>query len=175
MATPTRPFIDDILQKFAQTHISYELRVLSAEAEQWGTARTRGEPADAALEASLVHIRLLDEFLGFDLPTQKSRFFADVRARDYDDSWKPTGFLVDPERDDIGAQVAHLTLNRVESRDWAIVELAERAFAAFDEFCRHVEKSYPTRAVWLRHGWGEVRRRRALPEWQPWTALQSTT
>jgi hypothetical protein len=97
------------LRSFARVHLSYEVTVLHAQLEALTFAdgpRLHDVTDLACFEAALVHLRLLDDFFR----AQPSG--DDVVATHFLPSWKPRGFLTEPQRDRINAQVAHLTGRR---------------------------------------------------------------
>lgn len=110
------------LDTFANDHIGYEVRMLVGQVkalERLG--RSPATPAEQAyLEASLVHIRLLDEFLG-----GRPKRTTDVRADDWGTSWPRSGApLTKAERKRVDAHLAHLPLRRVRARDdWQPAEV----------------------------------------------------
>jgi hypothetical protein len=109
------------LDGYASRHVAYEVRMLVA---QFRALRRCGNRDDqnrqALLEAVLVHLRLLDEFLGQRPGTQ----YDDARAMHWVKTWKPKGFLSRTQRDRVNAKVAHLTARRTELGDWQPAELA---------------------------------------------------
>lgn len=82
----------------------------------------------ALLEAILVHLRLLDEFLGCSGTHQD-----DVRACDWP-GWVASGFLSTTVRRQINAHVAHLSGRRVHGQVWEIPELGEACCERLLEF-----------------------------------------
>lgn len=66
---------------------------------------------DAVLEATLVHVRLLDEFL--DGSTKGKKY--NIKARHWCSGWRHAGFLDDITRGQINSQVAHLSRLRVDA------------------------------------------------------------
>jgi hypothetical protein len=72
---------------------------------------------DALLEATLVHLRLLDDFLA-----SKGRHPLQVHAKDWisQSDWKPKDWLKDDVRRRINGQVAHLSKDRDPWFDWDI-------------------------------------------------------
>jgi hypothetical protein len=106
-------------KQFAETHIEYEVRMLReqfAALNQLVQKRSRGRPpvgdpflgadGQALLEAILVHLRLLDEFLGGRVPDRRG-----VYATAWVSAWSAAGFL-GADRDRVDAKVAHLATRR---------------------------------------------------------------
>jgi hypothetical protein len=83
---------------------------------------------EALLEASLVHVRLLDEFLSC-----SGRHPDDVRACDWA-GWSPQAFLSDAMRKQINAHVAHLSSRRVIGQEWNLAQLGEACCVRLLEF-----------------------------------------
>lgn len=80
-----------------------------------------GADGQALLEAVLVHLRLLDDFLGD--PSQwregDRRARKDVFARHWVPRWRPNRFLADTQRKRINVQLMHLAWQRLDS-GWSI-------------------------------------------------------
>lgn len=70
------------------------------------------------LEAVLVHLRLLDTFLGGD-PRDPGARDDDVFASHWVPGWKPKRFVGKEQRDRINGQLMHLTSRRLDS-GWSI-------------------------------------------------------
>ncbi len=110
-----RTFTVDALRRFAEEPIEYELRMLLSDA--WALSEDRPDGLlgqrfgrnvrDALLEAWLVHIRLLDDFLRHG----QSKDGAAI-ARDWQPRWSSNGFLVDEHRQAVNDHIAHLTWQR---------------------------------------------------------------
>jgi tryptophan 2,3-dioxygenase len=77
----------------------------------------------ALLEAVLVHLRLLDEFL-----RSTSRHGDAVRACDWP-GWSKKGFLTKTVRQEINAHVAHLSSRRATVQEWDLPALGVDACA----------------------------------------------
>jgi hypothetical protein len=84
----------------------------------------------ALLEASLIHLRLLDEFLG---RTRSHRYPADVRACDWP-GWSPKTFLSKTLRQEIDVRVAHLSRRRQTNQEWDLPKLGKAACDRLLEF-----------------------------------------
>jgi hypothetical protein len=125
-----------VLDAFARVQIEYEVRMLLQQfgllERRWRDVQKRrrrspdaviGADGQALLEAVLVHLRLLDDFLGHasqDKTPNPPHDQDDVFARHWDDPsgspWTRSGFL-DSERDRVNAKVAHLTGRRLTVPD----------------------------------------------------------
>jgi hypothetical protein len=128
------------LEACAELHITYEVSRLVRQARELGSWTTeKNHVWDALLEACLVHIRVLDDFL------RKPRFSDDVVAANYTQAMV-TGFLKKPEPKDINGHVHHLTSRRRPFTNWEIQELATRCCTAFEEF---VAALPPERQAWF--------------------------
>jgi hypothetical protein len=111
-------------------HIEYEVRMLL---QQFGWLELRladveakkrvdiGADGQALLEAVLVHLRLLDDFVGSPRQWQapSRRDGDDVFARHWDPRWRPNRFLSPKQRERTNAHLAHLTARRLTAR-WDI-------------------------------------------------------
>ena len=116
------------LDRFAETHLLYEVATLSAQVRELDgripdiTDLGFYDAVSTALgEASLVHLRLLDDFLGME---DKRRHKNDVLAIDWPGSWKQTRFLDKGIREDINARLAHLSDGRSLGFPWDLGSLA---------------------------------------------------
>jgi hypothetical protein len=111
------------LTAFAEEHIQYEVATLVQAATLWAAAPGLLGPIahSALLESALVHLRLLDDFLGKD---SQYRHKDDVLAIDYLDSWKQEYVLDGSDRNLINAQVAHLSMRRQAGQLWDVVGLS---------------------------------------------------
>jgi hypothetical protein len=115
------------LDRFAQTHLLYEVATLSAQVRELDgrvpdiTDLGFYDAISTALgEASLVHLRLLDDFLGLE---EKRRHKNDVLAIDWPGSWRQTAFLAKGVREDINARLAHLSNVRSLGFPWDLGSL----------------------------------------------------
>jgi hypothetical protein len=86
---------------------------------------TASPEAQALLEAVLVHLRLLNEFLGC-----RSRHPDNVRACDWP-GWSANEFLSEDMREEMNAHVAHLSCRRSTEQQWDLTELGR-------DCCAHV-------------------------------------
>ena len=117
------------LDEYARAHLSYEVRNAIDQAiaiEQWSGPKS--PQWDALLEAFLMHIRLLDDFLG------KAVSDDDVSASHYVHGKTFERFLDRDEIDDLNAQVAHLAARRKGARSWPVTDMTERLCVALEEF-----------------------------------------
>ena len=104
-------------------HVCFEIESLLDQVEllveRYGPSGPEGSDTDpegeALLEASLVHLRLLDDFLG-----ARRKHPEDVHASDWVPDWSGQPFLDPSVRKLIDWQVAHLSTRRVT---WAGSEL----------------------------------------------------
>jgi hypothetical protein len=130
----------DELEAYARRHIAYEVSRLVRQAralDNW--SGPKDHVWDALLEASLVHIRVLDDFL------RKPRFGDDVVAANYAKA-KPGELLDGRERRAVNGHVHHLTARREPFMDWEIQDLATRCCEAFEGF---VASLPPGRQAWF--------------------------
>jgi hypothetical protein len=127
--------------------VSYELRMIGV----LGQLKT---PTDlpfvgyGLLESLLLHVRLLDDFLG-NRRRRGPKGDDDLTAKDYNSSWSTNGFLKRDERSAINKRLAHLTRSRRDHKadqrwrtggaldakgNWHRIDLAKRALASFTNF-----------------------------------------
>lgn len=155
---PARRIPDEELDAFAARHLRYEVAMLVAQAGEYARRYPAGGPGedgfrcpaydDALLESTLVHLRLLDEFL-----SSRGSHRCDVRANDWvsDDVWSPTDqWLSHAVRRRINWQVAHLSLCREGRVDWDLRSLAYACCTEFTHFLRAVKTHRPARMPALR-------------------------
>jgi hypothetical protein len=135
---------DQVLDRLAET-VSYELRVTTRQIEWLADnydcrvpeSFAEGEE-DAVFEASLIHLRNLDDFL-----RSKGRD-TEIKANDWVSGWNP-GIWLDPRvRARIDWNVAHMSALR-EPFDWRPCEYGAALCDAFASFFRAVTKSCPDR------------------------------
>ena len=111
-----KQYPDDELIDFAERAIEYEVRMLVHDAASLHELRPDGylgggmpdHKWDAVLEAWLVHLRLLDDFL----EKGQSHHGAAI-ARDWHDLWRSDGFLDEDVRDAVNDQLMHLSWRRL--------------------------------------------------------------
>ena|SRR5947209_8652432 len=103
---------------------------------------------DALLEAALVHLRLLDDFLGAGRQSQapKPGDLDDVFARHWLPSWKPRGFLTPTQRSRINAQLAHLSARRRWRHGWDVPRMATQPCRLLLRFLDELEATDARRA-----------------------------
>ena len=103
------------LRRFAENPLEYEVRIVLRHATEFLRLYPDGKLGlglksnvhDALLEAWLVHIRLLDDFLRHGQSHGGSAI-----ARDWYDEWRSDGFLDKAHRAVLNDQLAHLSRNR---------------------------------------------------------------
>ncbi len=117
------------LDRYAESHIRYEVFTLLEQVNLVYTV-SRTDPRsdlpsplfDALLEASLVHFRLLDDFLGCERNGRSRK--TDVFACEWPGSWKPKKFLSLDVHRRINRELAHLSSDRVSGRLWDLGDMA---------------------------------------------------
>jgi len=104
----------DELIRFADYALEYEVRMMLCHAWEFLKNRPDGSLEalpdnrfDALLEAWLVHIRLLDDFLRHGQSKKDAAI-----ARDWHGKWRSDGFLDDEDRAVLNAQLTHLSWKR---------------------------------------------------------------
>ena len=137
---PTTTELDD----FAKEHVEYEVRMLLQQFELLdlrqsdvdNASRTDLRPdGQALLEAVLVHLRLLDDFLGsrrqlqrrwsWRRPWRTRKPYADAFARHWDPKWEPSRVLSGAQRTRVDVMVAHLSATRTARPVWTPDNLLE--------------------------------------------------
>lgn len=148
--TPDEP----ALERYARTHVAYEARTLRGQIEAAGRlgGRLRDARELALMEAALVHLRLLDDFVG------SPPVGDDVSATHYLSTWKLQQFLEADERDRINAQVAHLAARRQRPR-YSVHALGRRCgLALLDlEAALVADPTASHRAAYLEEAFGHAR------------------
>jgi hypothetical protein len=141
---------DAELDAFARQHVGYEIRTVVTLAAMFADRNPNGVPLeggfgnpidDALLEAVLVHLRLLGDFLG-----SRRMSARDLHASDWVPDWRGRAWLANDVRARINAQVAHLSKERDPSFDWRIRDYAYACCGALDEFVRAVRANCPDRS-----------------------------
>ena len=127
-------------EEVAKVHLPYEIRTLRQQVRLLAQL-VGGHDAqvDALVEASLVHVRVLDEFLCS--PPGRDD---DVRAIHYAREWRPGDHAVlsVEQRRDVNAQLFHLVGRRVQSRRWNLDALTRRACLVFCSFVTQVDDEW---------------------------------
>ena len=154
------------LDSFAAEHVEYEVRMLLQQYEhletRWAEVEAAnrhdlGSDGQALLEAVVVHLRLLDDFLGDWKQARRPvsrwrhrrrRVFDSVYARHWDVRWKPTSVLSKKQRKRANAMVAHLSGKRPALGHWQPNELLDpvlKCCVLLDVFFDRVAKVSPKR------------------------------
>ena len=147
------------LERYARTHIAYEVRSLVEQAiafGTWGNA-THNETWDALLEAIIVHSRLMHDFLR----SHRSSFGMDVLATQYVPGFPTTPtLLTGAEKRDANQQVAHLSASRLAYRPWPVGDITTRAVDLLADFHSRLSR---TRSPYFVQIPGSVARWRRQP------------
>lgn len=160
---PQRPLEDSILEAAAR-HVCYEVEQVALGTHRTAPARTYeasgnllvedGHLHNVILEAFLVHVRVLDDFLGKRQPREE-----DVLAIDYCPEYEPALALDSEDRLDIDRRVAHLTLRRTDDFQWGGRERLQRdVFRQFRAFLASLREHHPERAEWFDPRFHEARK-----------------
>ena len=136
-----RRFSDEELDDLASSHVQYEVAMLVAQACEFHKRYPYGMPPpdrfknpvvdDALLEATLVHLRLLDDFL------RSTGGPRSVRAQEWvsQHDWQPRKDWLKPEIPKrISQQVAHLSQQRDAWFEWDIRDYAHRCCRELESF-----------------------------------------
>ena len=137
----TWPPSDTDLAAIAEGHLAYEMRTLWQQVRDPRLSYNAWDAhtSDSLLEAALVHLRVLDEFLTMPAArTGPDRPRDNVVAEHYTGTTL-AGFLTrgpdgDDELGDINAQLSHLAVRRRESRLWPVTDMACRCGKAMQQF-----------------------------------------
>ena len=133
------------------TQVEYEVATLFGQVD--ALIRRPRDPSDpvylALVEAPLVHLRLLDDFLGQDLPKPNTRHEDDVVARHFLPDWTPERFLPDATRDAINAQLQHLVSRREVGANWHFPSLLTALAHRFLEFANELADCDRDRVDWF--------------------------
>ena len=124
------------LEQFACVQIAYEVRTMFGQVvELLQRPREPWDPVYLALvEAPLVHLRALDDFLGATAAAVKKRGHDDVVAQHYLPEWEPQPFLDDDVRKAINAQLQHLAERRETGYDWYFPIMCSQFIDEFTAF-----------------------------------------
>lgn len=141
------------LADYARTHLWHEVWVLTGQVEFLVSLHDPSVTPlrNALLEAPLIHLRLLDDFLGsgrqIEPPRRGDR--DDVYARHWLPSWTPTGFLTAEQRRDVHGDIAHLTARREwqPGPRWRILDLALACCDGMRSFIDALDAERPDRAI----------------------------
>jgi hypothetical protein len=145
---------DECLEVVARSHVAYELHQMGAMSKPaiWGEpARLAGV---ALLEAYLIHVRNLDEFL----TRRRARWPELVVANHYfDDPWTPPTCLDRADLDHISRKIAHIYCDREDGFDWSaegvLPRFAHWILHVFEhDFLASLRALHPARAAWFDHG-----------------------
>jgi hypothetical protein len=101
---------------------------------------------NALLESSLVHVRVLDDFLSMYAPGRPD----DVVAIDFLTLWKPRTCLTRDERDYVNKRLMHLRTVRGEGPAPWQLEKARELMNNFREFLQALDTHDPAKAEWFR-------------------------
>jgi hypothetical protein len=148
----SRPFTDEQLET-AAGHVNYEIQQVG-----FGTYRTSGRDDPyllyAILESFLVHVRVLDDFLG-----NAEGHGDELLATDFCPSYTPVHPLDDADRLAIDRRVARLALERTDSFNWDGRSRLQRAvFSQYRVFLEQLEAAHPERVEWLRPAFVQARK-----------------
>jgi hypothetical protein len=110
----------------------------------------------ALVEATLLHVRNLDSFLGRDTARQEDG----VIALHYAESWVPTPVLTENERTELNQRLFRISQQGVRlNAEWDRPTLGRRTLETFDLFITVLANEHPERAAWFR---GDVADAKAL-------------
>ncbi|MEI6623802.1 MAG: hypothetical protein WCP28_18065 [Actinomycetes bacterium] len=141
----------------ATAHIAYEVGqcIDSAVACRRKSAKPDGDPVvqNACLEASLLHARVLVEFL-LEAPSRTD----DMRIEQFGPAWTPRSEVVVEAAERLRAikpvmnkHLAHLTWTRifpVPEPDWFFIRIAEDILTIVDDWASHLAEAY-TNEPWM--------------------------
>ena len=158
------------LDRYAESHIYYEVFTLLEQVNAIYTVPRTGPTSDlpsplfdALLEASLVHFRLLDDFLGRKRNERSPK--TSVFACDWPGSWKPKSVLTHDVHSRIDRELAHLSSDRLSGRLWDLGSMTNACCQTLLEFFDSLD---PERASAFKksrelvEGWPEMPANRLL-------------
>jgi hypothetical protein len=129
----------------AAGHVAYEVKMTAA-LYAWTLKFDNEGPADlknACLEATLLHVRLLIEFLaGRPSKDGRSRHRTDIEPLDFVREWKEP-VVLDGYLDVADKHLAHLTLERATTltgRTWALERMIDAVLLEFQHFVDVAER-----------------------------------
>jgi hypothetical protein len=141
------------LDRYAKGHFKYEVWMsvqLGFLATRWPLGSKQAEVAlrNSALEALIMHLRLLDDFFGHagQVAPRRPNDRDNVFARHWAPAWNPRGFLTNVERSRANAQIAHLTARRRMQHQWRPPHMVARCCRLANEFFDEVQTDNPRRA-----------------------------
>jgi hypothetical protein len=138
--------------------VGYELKMV-AEVGPMASPPQLQSLGSARLEATMLHVRNLDSFLGASEPTDDG-----VIARHYLDTWTPIPVLTDVERIDLNKRLMHLSQQRLRLHaNWNRPAFAVRTVFEFDAFHQLLRDAYPARAAWFDADVANAKTRLAQP------------
>ena len=139
------------LATYAERHVRYEVDMVTGQARELIRRHPSGMPTpttgfpgpidDALLEAILVHLRLLEDFLG------SRKDGRDVIAEDWLPSWSPQTFLTCDQRDAINLQLAHMSSERDWGYPWDIAAMVTECCLAIKSFIEALDQHSPRAAA----------------------------
>ncbi|HEY8776114.1 MAG TPA: hypothetical protein VIM33_06475 [Gaiellaceae bacterium] len=137
------------LNAYARKHLDYEVTMTAALAVALPRLFAPNAPVtfeatverNALLEAFLVHVRLLDDFLGDPRQAKPAtaRNFDDVFARHWVPSWQPKRVMTEVERKRANAQITHLSGRRRLGYRWKVPDLGQRCCTRMVSFIDAIE------------------------------------
>jgi hypothetical protein len=138
------------LDRFARSHFLYELQALTAQARELhrrspdhDVELNQYDPAGLALlEATLIHLRLLNYFFCKDSRRHRLR---DACAWDWLPSWQMRRVLTEPQERIIGAGLVHLSAGRRLGTGWDPPKMTTRCCKTAEQFFTQVEHDSPGR------------------------------
>ncbi|MGA3354733.1 MAG: hypothetical protein ABSD85_16360 [Acidimicrobiales bacterium] len=152
----------------AAGHLAYEMRMTAA-LYAWTLKFDNEGPADlknACLEATLLHVRLLIEFLaGRPSTTGRKRHPADIEPHDFVREWKEAAVL-DGYLDIADKYLVHMSLERVQAvrpHSWALERMIDALLFEFQRFANTAEGEGSRFAPTFRAALVEARHRRSHP------------
>jgi hypothetical protein len=157
-----RPLPDDVLEA-AAVHLRYEIEQVAQGTYRTTPVRSDGRggvlAADVHLgrvvhEAFLVHVRVLNEFLG-----KPEAHKEDVLAVDFCPEYVPRYPLTAEQRVDLDRRLVHLTLRRTDDFQWVHRRhLTTPVFTEFRAFLAVLTEHHPHRAEWVQPTFMAARR-----------------
>jgi hypothetical protein len=150
----------------AAEHVGYEISTLVGQALELADRSVGDAVSMALIEASLVHIRLLDEF--FTTAKKPDQFPKQLIARDWLPNWTCVHVIDKTDRIEIGARLAHMSAERDIARGWQLMKMTDDCCRIGGQFIDELERTDADRAkplLWCLS---------VFDEWADWKAQQAT-
>jgi hypothetical protein len=136
------------LTRAAAEHICYEVSMMCAMARPTVYSANAAVAGSALLEAYLIHVRNVDEFLT--LPRAEVRWREQVvAAHFFDDAFEPPEGLDQATRNEISRKIVHIFCDRERGENWSadgdVARFARHLLVSFRAFLAQLQARHPER------------------------------